>query len=51
MCDEAVDVYGHTLEIVPDCYMARKICNKAVKIYPSTIQFVQECYKNKKNVC
>ena len=45
MCNKVVDNYPHTLEFVPDCYIAQECMIKLSILTFSTIKFVPEYYK------
>ena len=48
MCNKAVDIFGHVLEFVSDCYKTQKMRNKAVDTSSSAKQFVSDQYKTRK---
>ena len=33
MCNQAVDNYAHTLELIPDCNKTQKMCNKLILLF------------------
>ena len=48
MCNEKVDNYPHSLQVVPERYKAQNMFGKTVITYSSTMKFVPKyfmCYK------